>query len=367
MRHFLRKYFIYGVALCFFACNRADNNPKERQEVPPAAFSPVSVTGSIAIKKSFPLRWMANGVLSVRRKIEVKALTNGVLHYFPWIEGQTVRQNSLFAIQDTTEAGLAIQRYKNELLEARIRKNDLLVRMNGAPDADQSVSPEQLKFVNTQSGWSKAADALKEAEYRLGLAKIRAPFDGIVADIRIYPGQLLNAGEMLCRLLDPGSMEVVFTLLEAEVIALQMSQQIRIQLNALNGAEMYAVVSAINPSVNDKGLVKVFARLSPTDLRIYEGMNAGVIIERMEPNQLVIPKSAVVIRSGKPVVFTFSGHSGAAKWQYVQIAYENDVDVAIREGINPGDTVIISGNVNLDHDAKVSLQMKSPANASIVN
>ena len=93
------------------------------------------------------------------------------------------------------------------------------------------------------------------------------------------------------------------------------------------------------------------ARIARPDRNLFEGMNVRVVIERRLPNQIVIPKSAVVERSGRKVVFTVE--DGLAKWHYVTVAHENDEEVAIGEGLRAGERVIVSGNLNLGHDAPV--------------
>jgi hypothetical protein len=112
--------------------------------------------------------------------------------------------------------------------------------------------------------------------------------------------------------------------------------------------------------VDERGLVRIHARLQPDDLRrhsarLLEGMNIRAVLEKRLPNQLVVPKSAVVLRSGKPVVFTYDEASGLAKWNYVTVLHENDTHAAIGEGLRAGDLVIYEGNLNLDHDAKVTV------------
>ena len=82
-------------------------------------------------------------------------------------------------------------------------------------------------------------------------------------------------------------------------------------------------------------------------------MNVRVSIYRSLGKQLVVPKTAVVLRSGKKVVFTLS--SGKAVWNYVQTGLENATHCTILEGLKEGDTVIVSGNINLAHEAPVTV------------
>ncbi|MDG2436788.1 MAG: hypothetical protein P8L89_06775, partial [Polaribacter sp.] len=46
--------------------------------------------------------------------------------------------------------------------------------------------------------------------------------------------------------------------------------------------------------------------------------------------------------------------NGLAKWNYVELAGENNDSYAIKKGLKISDTLIVSGNLNLSHDAKVN-------------
>ena len=112
--------------------------------------------------------------------------------------------------------------------------------------------------------------------------------------------------------------------------------------------------------VGENGLVQVKAIAHPQQAKIleklFDGMNVKIIIENQIPNQLIIPKQAVVLRSNKQVVFTYE--SGLAKWNYVKTAYENSTAYAIKEGLKENDTIIVQGNLNLAHDARVVIEEK---------
>ena len=109
----------------------------------------------------------------------------------------------------------------------------------------------------------------------------------------------------------------------------------------------------INPLVDDKGMVKVKASVNGRG-RLFSGMNVRVNVHRSLDSQLVIPKSAVVLRSGKQVVFTLK--DGKAQWNYVQTGLENAESYSMADdALKEGDTVIVTGNVNLAHEAPVKV------------
>ena len=106
------------------------------------------------------------------------------------------------------------------------------------------------------------------------------------------------------------------------------------------------------------GLVKVKALVNAGG-KLFSGMNVRVSVRRSLGERLVIPKSAVVLRSGKQVVFTLK--DGKAMWNYVNTGLENATECVvsdksqkgIEDGLLEGDTVIVTGNLNLAHEAEV--------------
>ena len=94
----------------------------------------------------------------------------------------------------------------------------------------------------------------------------------------------------------------------------------------------------------------------------FSGMNVRVSVRRSLGQQLVIPKTAVVLRSGKQVVFTLQ--EGKAMWNYVHTGLENATEYVvsdksqkgIEEGLLEGDTIIVTGNLNLAHEAAVNVR-----------
>jgi hypothetical protein len=82
-------------------------------------------------------------------------------------------------------------------------------------------------------------------------------------------------------------------------------------------------------------------------------MNVNVRVQKTLPNQLVIPKKALVLRTNRQVVFTL--RDGKAMWNYVKTGLENSTGFIITEGLNEGDVVICDGNINLAHEAPVTV------------
>jgi hypothetical protein len=49
----------------------------------------------------------------------------------------------------------------------------------------------------------------------------------------------------------------------------------------------------------------------------------------------------------------FIRRDSLAIWKYVTVEFENSTSLSIKDGIEPGDLVIVSGNINLAHETVV--------------
>jgi RND family efflux transporter MFP subunit len=364
-----RTNYTPGMALILALAAAMSCKPAGSVPPPAAGASSGQVEGSgraavkttPALVQAFQLRTFSTGVLSATTQTVLKANTSGYLRSLPIHEGSFEKSGSLLAQLDTMSLHLRLDQARLTLEEAENSKNDLLVMQGGKWGVDSSINAQQLQNILLQSGYKKARHAIVQLEYELAQTKITAPFDGIVTEVKVKQHQSLNAGEAICTLIDPYSFEAEFQLLEKEALQVEAGQVVKVQPLVLPERELRATVSSINPVVDEKGLVRLHAKIRREDLqryrsRLLEGMNVRVVMEKPVPGQLVVPKPAVVLRSGRPVVFTYDPPSGLAKWNYVTVAYENDTEAAISEGLKAGDLVIYEGNLNLDHDAAVTIE-----------
>ena len=148
-------------------------------------------------------------------------------------------------------------------------------------------------------------------------------------------------------------MEVAFTVLESELPLVKAGDRVEVMPYTVASGSLQGRIAEINPSVDENGMVKVKAQVNGKG-KLFDGMNARVSVKRSVPGQLVIPKTAVVLRSGKQVVFTLK--DGKAMWNYVQTGLENLSEYTVTgEGMEEGVTVITAGNVNLAHETPVKV------------
>ncbi|MET0466275.1 MAG: efflux RND transporter periplasmic adaptor subunit [Chitinophagaceae bacterium] len=207
------------------------------------------------------------------------------------------------------------------------------------------------------SGLATAELRQKELNKILGQTEIRAPFAGVLADVAISRKQLVEQGQSLFRIYDPRALLVRIKVLEGDGVALKKGYSATVVPIVDPAIAIHATVLSINPSVDADGMISVGLSLrdpaARTAASIFPGVHCTARITVPVKRCLVVPKSAVVIRSERPVVFTYN--NGLAKWNYVKTGLDNGEKVEILDGLSSGSVVIVSNNLQLAHDSPVSI------------
>ena len=261
-------------------------------------------------------------------------------------KGQKIAELDLFALQNT------LAQHKNSLDQAELELQDVLIGQGYAPDQPEAVPADVMKLARVKSGYEQQAAIYEAAKHDLEKATLVAPFDGLVANLFQKVNNKASATDPFCRIVASQGMEVDFSVLESELPLVKMGDRVEIVPYAGTAGTFYGSISEINPLVDENGMVRVKARVNGGN-GLFDGMNVRVSVQRDVKEQLVVPKSAVVLRSERQVVFTLV--DGRAFWNYVQTGLENMDEYTITDGLQEGATVIVTGNVNLAHESPVKV------------
>jgi RND family efflux transporter MFP subunit len=213
------------------------------------------------------------------------------------------------------------------------------------------ISEEILRMANNKSGLLQAISERALSQRNLEDAFVIAPFDGRITDLQAQAHNLASQYEFFCMLVDDRSFEVAFTVLEGELARVQVGQNVTVvPLNAPVKSTT-GKVQHLNPRVDEDGMVQVIASTRNSRSDLLPGMNVRVVLQQSLADQVMVPKSAVVLRQGREVIFT--AKQDTAWWNYVTTGHENTRFVTIEAGIQAGDTIIVSGNLNLAHQVPI--------------
>lgn len=348
MKNYLQNFIIL-LLLC--ACN---SNSESIKETPAAKLSEEVLEVEIlpALRKNFTYSIQSNGKVEAREQAVLQFRTSGYVKQVLVQNGQFVQIGQKIAILDEREVQLALQKAKNQKAVAYEEYIKELIDFGGNPDLPNGgIAQELNERILIRKGVQAAELQIKEAELQMQFLTLIAPFSGIIADLTLKAGNFVNSSQAVCTLYS-NNLQAVVEILETEVKTLKIGQKAEINLLGCNEAncKMTAIISEINPKVGSNGLFKIKLDLqNPKD--VFLGANVQVKIFVPQKEALVVPKKAIVIRSGKKVVFT--EEQGLAKWHYVQTGLDNGEEIEILEGLKENEKVIVTNNLQLNHDSPV--------------
>ena len=300
---------------------------------------------------TFVLQVATNGKLQAAEEAQLYFAQAGQIEQIAVKNGARVQAGQLLAVLRNTSERMALREAELQLAESRIELNDLLITQGGRRNDSTSVKPDVYAYIKLKSGYERATLALQKARLALEQTYLRAPKAGRIANLTLSAHNPTPSDRAFCTLLSDTQWIARCPVLETELAGVQLGQLAKISALGVTDRTYLAKVVGLNPSVDKQGFVEATLQLTQPDARLLSGMNVRVTIERPMPRQLMIPKRALVERSGRKVVFTYE--NGRAKWNYVTIGLENDTQVTIQEGLTAGALVLVSGHLNLGHDALV--------------
>lgn len=307
-------------------------------------------------RQAFNHELISNGKIAAAGMADLRFETSEVIAHI-WVKnGERVQKGQKLAELNKFKITNRLVQAKDAMERAKLELQDVLIGQGYNPENLDAVPEPVMRLARVKSGYDQSKASYELALHEEQSATLVAPFAGVVANLFSKPYNVAGTSEAFCTIIDTRGMEVDFTVLESELPLIKNGDNVTISPFSDVASKYSGRVSEINPLVDDKGMVRVKARVDGSN-KLFSGMNVRVSVFRSLEGQLVVPKSAVVLRSGKQVVFTYK--DGRSMWNYVHTALENadsyTIDEAQADKLHEGDVVITSGNINLAHEAPVTL------------
>lgn len=313
------------------------------------------VTVKVLEREDFGHELVSNGKITADQQVNLYFETAGILANIYVKNGDFVRKGQKLAELDRFKLNNQMVQARNTLERAQLDLKEVLIGQGYPIDTQQDVPQEIMQLAKVKSGYNQALASYEMAVYEDKHATLTAPFDGVVANLFTKPYNAVNGSTAFCTLVGTRQMEADFMVLESELPMLQKGDRVTV-VPYSNGKMKYeGRITEINPLVEENGMVRVKAAVNGEG-RLFSGMNVRISVYRSLGEQVTVPKTAVVLRSGKQVVFTLK--NGRAQWNYVHTGLENNTHYTLTEmeGMEVGDTIIVTGNLNLAHDAAVTVK-----------
>src|SRR5689334_22927574 len=370
--HSIRTLFVASCLVVLAACGKAPGaDPKAAAaNNPPLILAPEDV---VAVKNAALTSGPAiTGSIQPERRADLRAEVQAIVLQVLKENGDTVRRGDLLvrlddtAIRDANASAEAASRAATLAHEQAERQFERMktLRTSGMASA-QALDDAEGRRNATLSELEAAKARVVLARQQLGRTEVRAPFDGVVTDRKVSPGDTAQVGKELLKVIDPNSMRFEGLVSADNVGDVKVGQAAHFRVNGYNDQEFAGKVRRMNPAANaTTRQVEVLVDFVGNTQPKLAGLYAEGRLEVESHTGLTVPASAIVRDGDKALAWKVNGN----KLQKVTLSIaEKDQrtgDYVLKAGLAEGDQVIRYPSALLKEGQ--SVQAAGPAKSSMV-
>lgn len=349
------------------ACQRVAS--QNATEAPP---TPVEVATTEV--RTMPIEMQAIGAVEPLASVQLKSKVQGEILRVHFADGAEVQEGEPLFDIDARPFEVALKRAQANLAMARStaanasEQAERYTTLINRGVASKEIVSQYLATAESQRSVLDARQAdVDEAQLSLDWTQLRAPISGRAGSALLKPGNIVNANtDVLTVINQVEPIYVAFSLHEAALTEVRQWM-----------AKGKPAVSARDPDtgrllgtgeltfVDNKvdrvsGMIAFKATFPNKDDTLWPGQFVDVTVTLGdEPNSLTVPTTAIMERQRGPQVFVVS--NATANLRKVKIGRTVGDMTIVKEGLNPGELVVTSGQFRISPGGKVGIvESKKP-------
>ncbi len=280
-----------------------------------------------------------SGTLLPDEEVDLSFETSGKIIEINFEEGSAVKKGQLLAKVNDRQLQAQLQRLVSQLKLAE----DRVFRQNALLERD-AVSKEAYEQVKTELATLNADIEIVKAN--IALTELRAPFDGVIGLRQVSVGSYASPTTIVAKLTKISPLKIEFSVPERYANDVKKGANLNFRLEGkldAFSAKVYATESKIDPATHT---LPIRALYPNTNGALLPGRYASIQLKKEEiANALAVPSEAIVPEMGKDKVFVY--RSGKAQPAEIKTGIRTEDRVQVVQGLQVGDTVIVSGTLQL--------------------
>jgi membrane fusion protein (multidrug efflux system) len=315
----------------------------------PGGGGPVSVQAILASEQRLTNDVYSTGTVQANEEVNIRPEITGRVISIHFKEGSKVNKGDLLIKLNDTDLRAQLQKLQstkalNESNEFRAKK---LMEIEGISRQEYESVQNQLSGVNADIDLIRAQMAKTE---------IRAPFPGVIGIRNVSEGSIVGPSDVIVSVQQIDPVKIDFSIPEKYINQVRVGDRIAFTIEGTD-TSFTATVNAIEPKIDPTTRrVIIRAVCKNSDGKIYPGAFARVRLSLGEiENAILVPTQSVVPTQKGQNVYVVRG--GKATPQPVETGIRNDTAVQILSGLNPNDTVITTGIMQLRPQTPVTVTL----------
>ena len=331
---------------------------------------PAPVVVASVQQRDVPIQVTAIGNVEAYQMVQIKSLVNGQIENVFFKEGQDVHKGQLLVqldkrpFQADLEKAIGIlkkdqaQAENSKLQEARydeLEKEGVISREQADLQRAQAKSDQSTVYAD-----QAAVDA---ARVQLQYTDIKAPIDARTGALLINKGNLIKANDtpFLVQLNQVAPIYVTFSVPEVNLPEVrQYAAMGPLKVLAFPKGEKNATLGTLTFVDNGvdmtTGTVKLKGTFLNKDRRLWPGEYVDAVLElSVQKNAVVVPTKAIQIGQQGEYVYVVTQDNTAEPRPVKTSGTYQDLSL-VSSGLNPGERVIVDGQVRVAPNGKVVVQ-----------
>ena len=380
----LRKTIIFlAIASALSACGKHDKDPAKpdaantkadaKQKDGKAVQLLVAPEDILTVQSSELANGpVITGSIQPERKADLRAEVSAVVLQVLKENGDPVKKGDVLvkldetSIRDSLMSAQEAQRAATQALEQSQRALERLktLRASGMTSA-QALDDAEVRRNSAQSELSAARARVAAAQQQVTRTVVRAPFDGIVSDRKVSPGDTAAIGKELLKVIDPTSMRFEGRVSADKIAAVKVGQPVMFRVNGYGEQQFSGIVKRIDPSANDiTRQVEVLVGFAGENRPRVAGLYAEGRIDAELSDALMLPESTLVRDGDKTYTWKIKGNALAKADLAMGTRDPRTGSFEVKGGLAAGDMVLRHPNSSLKDGQKVELSAARVASAA---
>jgi Cu(I)/Ag(I) efflux system membrane fusion protein len=308
--------------------------------ISPAVINNLGVRTEPVVRGSLPRGVQTVGYVQFdeRRVQQVRPRAEG------WVEGLSVR-----AMGDTVSAGQLLFTLYSPMLESVQQEYLDALKIGNRELID--ASRDRLRAVGLDAG---TASRLAKSGRAAGKVAFHAPISGVITELEAREGAMLTPEMSAMTITELGSLWVVAEVPESQSSWVRQGTHAEVRFPSQPGEPIPGRVEYVYPELNMETRTvraRIVLDAPPQDVRPNMLATVSLVMADGEP-VLHVPRSAVIRNGARDRVVVALGDGRFASRNVVAGAEGGD-RIAIREGLQEGDRVVVAAQFLLDSEANL--------------
>jgi len=343
------KYFLFLLLFSYFlisACEGGKSSLPQRQSS--RSVEKISVTAIVIQPQLLNNKIFTTGTLLANEEVELRPEVSGRVTDIFFAEGSRVKKGEVLLRINDRELRAQLKRKEFEEKEALDKETRMrrLLELKG-------ISQEEYDKAANALGMIKAEKEIIQSQ--LTKTEIVAPFDGMVGLRYVSEGSYVTSNMLVATMQDVDPIKVEFSVPEKYAKQIKQGSEITVRVGD-SGEEYRGSVYAAEAKIDlATRTIKARAKILNPKGDLIPGSFAKVDITLEQlPNAIVIPTESVIPEmSGEKVFICVDGKVRSVP---VKTGIRTETGVQIVEGLNPQDTLVVTGLLQLTDDKSVQIK-----------